>query len=123
MVRQKTISSKRQEINSGDPKVSVQSLSLREAIANLREEIKLVLARGYSYVEVAELLTSQGIKVTDCSLKQYLELVEKKPLNEGYDNSLPAVENDPIWEMGSNPICMGILDASENHDVYLYQIS
>lgn len=30
-------------------------------------------------------------------------------------------ENDPIWEMGNEPVTCGLPDASENHDRYLYQ--
>lgn len=29
--------------------------------------------------------------------------------------------NDPIWEMGNDPVTLGLSDASENHDRYLYQ--
>lgn len=29
--------------------------------------------------------------------------------------------NDPIWEMGNDPVNCGLPDASENHDRYLYQ--
>lgn len=29
--------------------------------------------------------------------------------------------NDPIWEMGNDPVTCGLPDASENHDRYLYQ--
>ncbi len=29
--------------------------------------------------------------------------------------------NDPIWEMGSDPVDCGLPDASENHDRYLYK--
>lgn len=29
--------------------------------------------------------------------------------------------NDPIWEMGDDPVSAGLSDASENHDGYLYR--
>jgi virulence-associated protein VagC len=29
--------------------------------------------------------------------------------------------NDPIWEMGNDPVICGLSDAAENHDRYLYQ--
>lgn len=29
--------------------------------------------------------------------------------------------NDPIWEMGDDPVTCGLPDGSENHDRYLYQ--
>ena len=29
--------------------------------------------------------------------------------------------NDPIWEMGNDPVTCGLPDASANHDRYLYQ--
>jgi hypothetical protein len=31
------------------------------------------------------------------------------------------VGDDPIWEMGSDPVTCGLPDASANHDHYLYQ--
>jgi virulence-associated protein VagC len=31
----------------------------------------------------------------------------------------PLPESDPIWQLGSQPIALGITDASENHDIYL----
>jgi hypothetical protein len=30
-------------------------------------------------------------------------------------------ESEPIWQLGSQPIALGITDASENHDIYLSQ--
>jgi virulence-associated protein VagC len=32
----------------------------------------------------------------------------------------PTAEDDPIWGLGSEPITLGIPDAAENHDRYLY---
>jgi virulence-associated protein VagC len=29
--------------------------------------------------------------------------------------------DDPIWELGNDPVVCGLSDASENHDRYLYE--
>ena len=31
-----------------------------------------------------------------------------------------ALEEDPIWDLGSDPISLGLEDAAVNHDRYLY---
>ncbi|MDX2100236.1 MAG: DUF2281 domain-containing protein [Leptolyngbyaceae cyanobacterium bins.59] len=38
------------------------------------------------------------------------------------DKSKNSSEVDPIWDLGSEPIQLGISDAAENHDRYLYAI-
>ncbi len=45
---------------------------LREAIAELRQDIEGILAKGYSFDEAAELLSGSGIEIRGSSLKQYL---------------------------------------------------
>lgn len=49
-----------------------ESWSLREAIHLLKDTIYGALDRGYSYEEVADLLSDRGIKISPSSLKSYL---------------------------------------------------
>ncbi|WP_193197061.1 hypothetical protein [Nostoc sp. MG11] len=34
--------------------------------------------------------------------------------------TLSPSQADPIWDLGSEPISLGITDAAENHDFYIY---
>ncbi len=36
------------------------------------------------------------------------------------ETTAAASDADPIWGLGSEPISLGISDAAENHDAYLY---
>jgi hypothetical protein len=33
---------------------------------------------------------------------------------------VPVGDNDPIFNIGKNPVKLGLKDASENHDKYIY---
>ena len=54
------------------PEKPRENLSLREAIAALQDTITTALDRGYSYDEVAALLSDQGVRISPTSLKSYL---------------------------------------------------
>lgn len=55
-----------------------EKLSLREAIGELHESITAALDRGYSYEEVVEILSTQGVTITVASLKRYLAAARKE---------------------------------------------
>lgn len=38
----------------------------------------------------------------------------------GRRNGTTQVEEDPIWALGTNPVDLGVTDASVNHDHYAY---
>lgn len=59
------------------PEKPRENLSLKEAVAALKDTIITALNRGYSYEEVAEMLSTQGIKISPTSLKSYLSAVQK----------------------------------------------
>ncbi len=46
-----------------------EDMSLREAVGHLRDEIKDALGKGYSYADLAKMLTDQGIKISALTLK------------------------------------------------------
>lgn len=54
------------------PEKPKEDLSLREAIDQLREPLKAALSRGYTYAELAEMLTEKGIKISAFTLKNYV---------------------------------------------------
>ncbi|GEM_PF-596166 len=65
------------------------------------------------------------VKVTQRGLlipKELLEGVRSVEIRRENNQIIltPIVEDDPIWGLGSDPIRLGIADAAENHDRYLY---
>jgi len=49
-----------------------QGMTLREAISKFKPTITKALRRGYTYEEVAFILTEEGISIKGATLKQYL---------------------------------------------------
>jgi hypothetical protein len=49
-----------------------QGMTLREAISKFKPTITKALKRGYTYEEVAAILTEEGISIKGATLKQYL---------------------------------------------------
>ena len=49
-----------------------QGMTLREAISKFKPTITKALRRGYTYEEVAFILTEEGINIKGATLKQYL---------------------------------------------------
>jgi hypothetical protein len=49
-----------------------EDLSLREAVGHLKDSIKDALSKGYSYADLAKMLTDQGIKISTLTLKNYV---------------------------------------------------
>ena len=104
-------------------KLNSSTWSLYEAVEALREPIDLAVARGYTYEEIAELLSAHGIRLSAFEIKNYLRRFKQDvSTQEAQADTAISVEDDPIWEMGKNPIQIGISDLSENHDIYLYSL-
>ncbi|PSB26922.1 hypothetical protein C7B70_23210 [Chlorogloea sp. CCALA 695] len=60
-----------------------QGMTLREAISKFKPTITKALKRGYTYEEVAAILTEEGISIKGATLKQYLaDSKTKKRPNE-----------------------------------------
>ncbi len=47
-------------------------LTKKDAVAELRPAIESLMERGYNYEQIAELLTSSGLKISFGSLRQYM---------------------------------------------------
>jgi hypothetical protein len=59
------------------PEKPKENLSLKEAVAALKDIITAALERGYSYEEVASMLSEQGVKISASSLKSYLSAIQR----------------------------------------------
>ncbi len=59
------------------PEKPKENLSLKEAVAALKDTITAALERGYSYEEVAAMLSEQGVKISASSLKSYLSAIQR----------------------------------------------
>jgi hypothetical protein len=59
------------------PEKEREELALREAIFEMLAEIEGVLARGYSFDEVAGILSQNGVEIRGATLKQYLREARK----------------------------------------------
>lgn len=62
----------------GLPEKPKENWSLREAVAVLQESISAALGKGYSYEEVAKMLSEKGIEISASSLKSYLSAAKRQ---------------------------------------------
>ncbi|WP_088890598.1 hypothetical protein [Leptolyngbya ohadii] len=60
------------------PEKPKENWSLREAVAYLQAQISSALSKGYSYEEVARMLTERGIEISASSLKSYLSAAKRQ---------------------------------------------
>jgi hypothetical protein len=60
------------------PEKTKDTLTLREAIAQLEATVTVALAKGYDYDELADLLTRDGIEISTASLKYHLAALKRK---------------------------------------------
>lgn len=61
------------------PEKPKETFSLREAVNQLREQIQAVLAKGYSYDEVATILRTRGVEISASTLKNYVPSGRRQP--------------------------------------------
>ncbi len=82
------------------PEKPRENLSLREAIAALKDNITTALDRGYSYEELAVMLSAQGVRISPTSLKSYLADSQrgKTPRTRRATRRRSAVEEQPELE-------------------------
>jgi len=72
-----------EKVEARIPPKPKQGMTLREAISKFKPTINKALKRGYTYEEVAAILTEEGISIKGATLKQYLaESKGKKRPNE-----------------------------------------
>ena len=63
-------------------------------------------------------VTEKGVVIP----KEFFEGIQAVEIRRENDQIIltSATEDDPIWGLGAEPIRLGISDAAENHDHYLY---
>jgi metal-responsive CopG/Arc/MetJ family transcriptional regulator len=68
-------------------------------------------------IQATERAIAQG-KVT--SLNELIARALRRELSMISQTSSSKSQDDPIWELGTNPVVCDVTDASENLDRYLY---
>jgi hypothetical protein len=59
-----------------------EDMSLREAIEQMREPLRAALLKGYTYQELAAMLSDQGIKISAFTLKNYVPSGRRRAAKE-----------------------------------------
>lgn len=62
----------------GLPEKPKENWSLREAVSVLQESISAALSKGYSYEEVAKMLSEKSVEISASSLKSYLSAAKRQ---------------------------------------------
>ena len=75
-IKKSTIEENRERLLNA-PVKEKEDFSLQEAIHDMATEINQILDRGYSYEEIATMLSDGGIDVKPTTLRQYLAQVTK----------------------------------------------
>src|SRR2546430_82936 len=63
-------------------------------------------------------VTSKGLNIPKRLLAKVSEVENRK--KNGVIVVTPTGKDDPIWNLGKEPVSSDITDASENHDRYIY---
>lgn len=77
------------------PEKPKENWSLREAVAVLQESISVALGKGYSYEEIAKMLTTKGVDISASSLKSYLSAAKRQKEITSPSKGKPAVRRKP----------------------------
>lgn len=82
--------------------------SLREAVSVLQESISEALSKGYSYDEIAALLSKHGVSISSSSLKSYLSAAKRQKgigTTRGRKRGRRSKATEPIANLnGSAPV-------------------
>lgn len=71
------------------PEKPKEDLSLREAVEQMRESVRGALAKGYTYQELAAMLTEKGIKISAFTLKNYVPSGRRRSTKDQTEKSMP----------------------------------
>lgn len=63
-------------------------------------------------------VTSEGVIIPKDLLEGYEEVEIRR--QNGFILVVPTAKRDPILDLGKHPVIVGVSDASEHHDKYLY---
>ncbi|MDZ4879178.1 MAG: hypothetical protein CLLPBCKN_008616 [Chroococcidiopsis cubana SAG 39.79] len=84
------------KVEARTPPKPKQGMTLREVIMKSKATINKALKRGYTYEEIAAILTSEGISIKGATLKQYL--TESKSKRSKTTPAPTAVESTTTTE-------------------------
>lgn len=73
-----------------------ENWSLREAVSVLQESISAALAKGYSYEEIAKMLSGKGVDISASSLKSYLSAARRQQGVAAPRRSKSTVKAEPV---------------------------
>jgi len=87
------------------PEKPKEELSLKEAVSQMQTEIRGALAKGYTYSDIATVLTGKGIKISALTLKNYVPVgkraaakTKSKPTQQSTSNAVPVAAPEPAVE-------------------------
>ncbi len=83
------------------PEKQKEDLSLKEAVNKLREPIQEALAKGYSYPDLAKMLSEKGIKISALTLKNYAPSGRKQS-SKGKPRRAKKVQSDSVAAVDSS---------------------
>jgi len=84
-----------EKVEARIPPKPKQGMTLKEVIMKSRAMINLALKRGYTYEEIAAILTEEGISIKGATLKQYLT-ESKSKRSKTTPQTKPAIESTDI---------------------------
>jgi len=79
-------------------------LSLKEAIGHMTEAIQAALAKGYSYRELAGMLSQNGMKISEFTLKSYVPVGKRRNSKPKGRRSASTDSSDGVSETLSNAL-------------------
>ncbi|MDX2244387.1 MAG: hypothetical protein NW224_27245 [Leptolyngbyaceae cyanobacterium bins.302] len=93
------------------PEKPKEDLSLREAVEQMRDSVRGALAKGYTYQELAAMLTEKGIRISAFTLKNYVPSGRRRSTKEQVDKVAPKRGRKSKAEVGE--IAVASLEASK----------
>jgi len=81
-------------------------------------ETKNLLVNKKEGIVMRSLVTKQGVIIPP----EFFKGIKEVEISQKHSRIIiiPISEDDPIYELGKNPITVSISDASENTDNYIY---
>ncbi len=91
-----------EKVEARIPPKPKQGMTLREVIMKSKVMINLALKRGYTYDEIAAILTEEGISIKGATLKQYLTESKSKRSKPAPQPKQAGEQTNQTAEVSSN---------------------
>jgi len=92
-----------EKVEARIPPKPKQGMTLREVIMKSKAMINLALKRGYTYEEIAAILTEEGISIKGATLKQYLTESKSKRSKTTPTTKLAVEPTTATAKLSSSP--------------------